>query len=115
MQNPPACSYNPDTLYCVNLDETAGCAGSKEFLFRVFVPPNIGTTIPTDTGYALTVRVYRADASPGSMKPTQQSVANSALGDPQAPLVVMKTEIPPTTRGGTSAYQSLCDRTNGCK
>jgi prepilin-type N-terminal cleavage/methylation domain-containing protein len=113
--NPPAAPTDPANLYCVNLDETAGCAGSKEFLVQGVRPPNIGTTIPTDTGYALTVRVYRADASPGSMKPTQQSVANSALGDPQAPLVVMKTEIPPTTRGGTSAYQSLCDRTNGCK
>lgn len=107
-----------NSLYCVNLDQTAGCAGSKEFLVQGVRPPNTGTTIPTDTGYALTVRVYRADASPGTMTTTQQSVANSALGDPKAPLVVMKTEIPPTTQGGASAYRSLCARlpgTNTCK
>jgi prepilin-type N-terminal cleavage/methylation domain-containing protein len=111
----PAAPTNPNTLYCVNFDQTPGCAGSKEFLVQGVRPPNTGTTLPTDTGYALTVRVYRADASAGSMKPTQQSVANSALGDPQAPLVVMKTEIPPTTNGGTSAYRSLCARTTGCQ
>ncbi|MEG4807177.1 hormogonium polysaccharide secretion pseudopilin HpsB [Microcoleus sp. F8-D3] len=115
--NPPgiaAAPTNPNTLYCVNFDETPGCAGSKEFLVQGVRPPNTGTTLPTDTGYSLTVRVYRADASAGNMIPQQQSVANSALGNPQAPLVVMKTEIPPTTDGGASAYRSLCARTGGC-
>jgi len=116
--DPPAVPTSVDALYCVNFDETPGCAGSKEFLVQGVRLPNIGTTIPTDTGYALTVRVYRADASPGTMIPTQQSVANSGLGDPKAPLVVMKTEIPPTTQGGSSPYRSLCDRlrqgTTGC-
>ncbi len=103
---------DPTKLYCVNLDESAGCEGSKEFLVQGVRPPNAGTSIPTDTGYDLTVRVYRADAfsSPGTMKTEQQSVANSGLGDPKAPLVVMKTEIPPTTQGGSSPYRSLCDR-----
>ncbi|MEG4633903.1 prepilin-type N-terminal cleavage/methylation domain-containing protein [Microcoleus sp. AR_TQ3_B6] len=106
----PASSAN---LYCVNFkDQTQYCAGSKEFYVQGVRPPNIGTSIPTDTGYDLTVRVYRADAfsSPGTMKITQQSVANSALGDPKAPLVVMQTQIPPTTQGGSSPYRSLCDR-----
>jgi len=105
-------------LYCVNFkDQTQVCDGSKEFLVQGVRPQNAGTTIPTDTGYDLTVRVYRADAfsSPGTMKITQQSVANSALGDPKAPLVVMQTEIPPTTQGGSSPYRSLCDRTGGCQ
>jgi prepilin-type N-terminal cleavage/methylation domain-containing protein len=116
--NPPAAPTSLKALYCVNLDETAGCTTNKDFLIQGVRPPNTGTTIPTDTGYALTVRVYRADASVGSMIITQQSVANSALGNPQAPLVVMKTEIPPTTQGGSSAYRSLCARlpgTNTCK
>jgi len=104
-------------LYCVNFkDQTQVCGGSKEFVVQGVRPQNAGTT-PTDTGYDLTVRVYRADAfsSPGTMKITQQSVANSALGDPKAPLVVMQTEIPPTTQGGSSPYRSLCDRTGGCQ
>jgi prepilin-type N-terminal cleavage/methylation domain-containing protein len=117
----PAAPGSVDTLYCVNFkDQTQNCAGSKEFRVQGVRPPNTGTTIATDTGYDLTVRVYRADAlsSPGTMKTEQQSVANSGLGDPKAPLVVMKTEIPPTTQGGSSPYRSLCDRlrqgTTGC-
>jgi prepilin-type N-terminal cleavage/methylation domain-containing protein len=121
--NAPAAPTSLTDLYCVDLDKTTpGCVGSKEFYVQGVRPPNTGTTIPTDTGYALTVRVYRADASPGQMKTEQQSVANSGLGDPQAPLVVMKTEIPPTTQGGSSPYRSLCDRLkdkningSGCK
>jgi len=107
-----AAPTDPSNLYCVNFDETAVCEGSKDFLVQGVRPQNAGTTIPTDTGYDLTVRVYRADAFPpsGSMKTEQQSVANSGLGDRNAPLVVMKTEIPPTTQGGSSPYRSLCDR-----
>jgi prepilin-type N-terminal cleavage/methylation domain-containing protein len=116
---PPAATTEPDdNLYCVNLDETQGCAGSKEF-FVQGAWRNLANPIdPTTTGYELTVRVYRADGFTGAtMKPEQQSVANSALGNPQAPLVVMKTQIPPTTQGNSSAYRSLCQRlqgTNGC-
>jgi prepilin-type N-terminal cleavage/methylation domain-containing protein len=109
--DPPAAPTSVNTLYCVNFkDQTQNCAGSKEFRVQGVRPPNTGTTNATDSGYALTVRVYRADASPGTMITTQQSVANSGLGDPKAPLVVMKTEIPPTTQGGSSPYRSLCDR-----
>ena len=113
---PPApASTNPgNNLYCVNLDETAGCAGSKEFFVQgVWRNPANTTTDPTTTGYELTVRVYRADGFTGAtMTTTQQSVANSALGNPQAPLVVMKTQIPPTTQGSASARQALCSQLN---
>ena len=115
---PAPASTNPDNnLYCVNLDQTAGCAGSKEFFVQgAWRNPANPTNDPTTTGYELTVRVYRADGFTGvPMTTQQQSVANSALGNPQAPLVVMKTQIPPTTDGGASAYRSLCDRTNGCQ
>ncbi|MFM9268196.1 hormogonium polysaccharide secretion pseudopilin HpsB [Tychonema sp. BBK16] len=108
-------STNPDNnLYCVNLDETAGCAGSKEFFVQgAWRNPANTTPDPTPTGYELTVRVYRADGFTGlTMKPEQQSVANSALGNPQAPLMVMQTQIPPTTQGGSSAYRSLCQGLN---
>jgi prepilin-type N-terminal cleavage/methylation domain-containing protein len=109
---PPTAST---TLYCVDLDENPLCSDtSKKDFYVQGVTQNAGNTL-TDTGYDLTVRVYRADAfsSPGTMKAEQQSVANSGLGDPKAPLVVMKTEIPPTTQGGSSPYRSLCDRIPG--
>ena len=104
-------------LYCVDLDEKLGCAGSKEFFVQGAWrnPANPKDDDPTKTGYELTVRVYRADGFTGTMTTAQQSVANSALGNPQAPLVVMKTQIPPTTDGGTSAYRSLCQRLNNNK
>ncbi|MEG4577838.1 prepilin-type N-terminal cleavage/methylation domain-containing protein [Microcoleus sp. N3A4] len=106
----------PSGLYCVDLDQIAGCTTNKDFLIQGAWRNPANPTDPTTTGYELTVRVYRGDAfsSTGTMKKEQQSVANSALGDPKAPLVVMKTQIPPTTAGGASAYRSLCARTNGC-
>ncbi|MEG4580426.1 hormogonium polysaccharide secretion pseudopilin HpsB [Microcoleus sp. MON1_C5] len=107
---PPPASTNPqNNLYCVNFDETAGCAGSKEFFVQGAWRNPANPTDPTQTGYELTVRVYRADGfTGGTMKTEQQSVANSALGDPKAPLVVMKTEIPASTVPGS--YGSLCSR-----
>ena len=106
--NPPA-PGNRNDLYCYNLDEIPGCTDSKKD-FYVQGVSNVQNN-PTDTGYSLTVRVYRADAA-GPWIREQQSVSNSGLGNPNAPLVVMKTEIPPTTTGGGSARQSLCSRLN---
>jgi len=107
---PPAPDIgNPNDLYCYDLDEDPGCTNSKKD-FYVQGVRNVNNN-PTDRGYSLTVRVYRADAA-GTLQTEQQSVANSGLGNPNAPLVVMKTEIPPTTSGGGSARQSLCSRLN---
>jgi prepilin-type N-terminal cleavage/methylation domain-containing protein len=103
-------------LYCVELDGgNSPCTeGSKKDLYVQGV--RSPTAKPTETGYSLTVRVYRADGFPGTMTKIQQSVANSALGNPQAPLVVMQTDIPPTRQGGSSPYRSLCTRiSNSCK
>ncbi|MEG4516609.1 hormogonium polysaccharide secretion pseudopilin HpsB [Microcoleus sp. AT9b-C5] len=103
---------NSSSLYCVNLDEKPGCEGSKEFFVQgAWQNIRANPTDPTTTGYELTVRVYRADAfsSPGTLTTTQQSVANSGLGNPKAPLVVMQSQIPPTT-GEASSYGSLCTR-----
>lgn len=104
----PAAPGSLTGLYCYNLDETPACTGSKDFFVQGI--RNVNNN-PTDTGYSLTVRVYRADATL-PLKPEQQSVANSGIGNSKAPLVVMKTEIPPTTNGGGSARQSLCSRLN---
>jgi len=107
---PPApVNLNDLDFYCYDLDETPGCTNSKKD-FYVQGVRNVDNN-PTDRGYSLTVRVYRADA-PGPLIREQQSVANSGLGNANAPLVVMKTEIPPTTSGGGSARQSLCSRLN---
>ena len=112
---PPAPTAT-NNLHCVDLDQSTpgACTSNKEFFIQGLWRNPADPTDPTTTGYELTVRVYRGDASAGTMTPGQQSVANSALGDPKAPLVVMKTQIPPTTQGGASAYRSLCARTNGC-
>ncbi len=111
---PAAAPTSSAALYCFNLDKTPGCAGSQEFFVQgAWRNPANTTNNPTTTGYELTVRVYRADGFTGAtMTTVQQSVANSALGNPQAPLVVMKTQIPPTTQGSASARQSLCSQLN---
>ena len=119
--NPSVPSNKSDTnLYCIDLDGQ-NCATRSNSSNRAFYvqgawqnTSNPAPTDPTTTGYPLLVRVYRGDAAFGSLTAGQQSVANSGIGDPKAPLVVMQTEIPPTTTGGSSAYRSLCTRTTGC-
>jgi len=113
----PGPPTDPAVLYCVDLDkETPGCDGNNDFLIQgLWRNPGNPTTDPTTTGYELTVRVYRADVFSSSPRPIttkQQSVANSGLGDPKAPLVVMKTQIPPTTQGTVSPRQALCSQLN---
>lgn len=112
---PPA-PADKTNLYCFKSEQTSEVCGSdKDFYVQGI--RSLGAK-PTDTGYFLKVRVYRADAPFGSLitqeQGKQQSVANSGLGNPKLPLVVMQTEIPPTTTGNSSAYRSLCDRTGGC-
>jgi hypothetical protein len=115
---PPA-PANINDVHCVKLDELSSPACSsnspKNFLIQGrWRNPANPTNNPTPTGYELTVRVYRGDvfSSAGQIKTEQQSVANSGLGDPKAPLVVMKTQIPPTTQGTASARQALCSQLN---
>ena len=116
----PGPPTGPAALYCVALDkETPNiCDSNNDFFIQGLWRNPVDPPDPTTTGYEITVRVYRADVFSSSLRPIttqQQSVANSGLGDPKAPLVVMKTQIPPTTQGSSSAYRSLCARTAGCK
>jgi len=110
---------NKDNLYCFKSEQTSdavACGFSNKDFYVQGIRSSEDQTIAT--GYSLKVRVYRADAPFGSLTTVQQSVANSGIGNPKAPLVVMQTEIPPTTTGNSSAYRSLCDRlkgTDGCK
>ncbi len=102
---PPA-PTSSTALYCFKSEQRSGACGSnKDFYVRGI--RNVDNN-STDTGYSLIVRVYRADAGVPLLT-EQQSVVNG-LGNRQAPLVVIKTEIPPTTNGGSSARQSLCSR-----
>ncbi|XZN90588.1 MAG: hormogonium polysaccharide secretion pseudopilin HpsB [Microcoleus sp.] len=112
-QQPAPTSKN--NLYCVDTDG-GGCTSSKDFYVQG-AWQNTDTSItgndPTSKGYQVLVRVYRADGFTGKpMTTTQQSVANSSLGNPQAPLVVMQSQILPTTGEG-SAYGALCTRLQG--
>ncbi|MEG5160783.1 prepilin-type N-terminal cleavage/methylation domain-containing protein [Microcoleus sp. AT3-A2] len=110
----PSSADTPTSANTLCIDLGAGCdPGSNKTLLVQGVLQNLSNPAPanpTTTGYSLTVRVYRGDAfsSSGAMKTKQQSVANSALGDPKAPLVVMQTEIPASTVPGS--YGSLCSR-----
>ena len=113
---PTAAAQPLKDLYCVNLDEKAECAGSKEFLvqgIRTSSATAANNQEAKEAGYGLTVRVYRADAS-GTLTTTGQSIVGAGLGNPNAPLVVISTEIPPAPEGGASSYRSLCARTVGC-
>jgi len=115
--SPPPVPTASTDLYCVDLDEIVGCTNksNKDFFVQgLWRNPANTTNDPTTTGYELTVRVYRTDvfSSPGQITTEQQSVANTGLGNPKAPLVVMKTQIPPTTQGTGSARQALCSQLN---
>ena len=109
-----AAPSNGNGLYCINMGPDCNNVNNQGF-FVQGVLQNLATNPapadPTTTGYSLTVRVYRSDvftAGTGAIKTVQQSVANSGIGDPKAPLVVMKTEIPASTVSGS--YGSLCSR-----
>jgi prepilin-type N-terminal cleavage/methylation domain-containing protein len=111
---------DPDTtLYCVDMDGGDCTQGSnKDFYVQGAWRNPLNPPDPTATGYELLVRVYRADSfgsgAPGlNQNPHQgkKQAVVGGLGDRTMPVVEMTTQIPPTTAGGASAYQSLCDRT----
>jgi prepilin-type N-terminal cleavage/methylation domain-containing protein len=114
----PAAPASVDNLYCVSLDENNVCNksnGNTDFRVQGVRQSRItaNNLEAKKAGYALTVRVYRADAT-SPLTPTGQSIVGAGLGNPKAPLVEMDTEIPPAPEGGASPYRSLCARTDGC-
>ncbi|MBD2608752.1 type II secretion system protein [Scytonema hofmannii FACHB-248] len=121
----PGTPPSPTNLYCIDFD-------------GVTVPPSTNATDPpkcqntstTDmvvqvfrnktstTGYALGVRVYRANAfksgitfkaSKDSVKQQQTFTGGTGLGTLQAPLVEMSTDITDTV----PSYSDLCKRLQG--
>jgi len=115
LANAPAPGGTND-LYCVDMDETAGCQtiSSKDFYVQGVwrnPDPSIPNSDPTSKGYQLLVRVYRADSFEGvtlkDPKDKKQSVVGSGLGDRTRPVVEMSTEIPAS---GNPSYRSIYDR-----
>lgn len=99
------------SLYCIDSDGN-GCqtSSSRDMLVQAF-RYNPSTTA---NGYALGVRVYRADAFRGSatlLKNTPQPSFTGGIGRRSAPLVEMATEINDTI----PKYSDLCARLSGCK
>jgi prepilin-type N-terminal cleavage/methylation domain-containing protein len=100
------------TLFCVDLGGGCNLGNKKDFFVQGVRQSPVPATNQEakEAGYALTVRVYRADAS-SPVVGKGQSIVGAGLGNPNAPLVVMSTEIPPAPEGGASSYRSICART----
>lgn len=112
------CSSNAQ-LYCINYDSTPGCQTSsvRDMIVQAYRSiPDPDQEDPRN-GYLLGVRVYRADsfgAGVGALQPgNPQSTVTSGLGNRNAPVVVMTTEIGPSTGGTNTPYQGLCTRLGG--
>lgn len=117
-----ATSSTATNLYCMDFDGSGSCESSSTTdmvvqAFRPIVDPT-GTTTPGKTGYALGVRVYRADAFKGNttllkntstIKTTLNTFAGGG-GGKKAPLVEMTADISDTV----PTYNDLCARLGGC-
>ncbi|MBH8555073.1 prepilin-type N-terminal cleavage/methylation domain-containing protein [Nostocaceae cyanobacterium CENA357] len=112
----------PTNLYCIDFDGSGSCESSSVTdmvvqAFRPTVDPT-GTTAPGKTGYALGVRVYRADAfknnntlsrnnvTGNNEKVTQNTFTAGADDRRKAPLVEMTADISDTV----PTYNDLCAR-----
>lgn len=109
------------SLYCFNKDGTItgpNCT-SDLFYIQAIRLAVTGSDPDQGQGYRLGIRVYRSDANISSSTPLtttasangqKQSPFTTGLGNRQAPLVEMTTEI---VRGQPS-YTALCARLGGC-
>jgi type II secretory pathway pseudopilin PulG len=111
----------PRQLYCVNLDDTAGCSSNsvKDMIIQAYRSiPEASKTDPRD-GYLLGVRVYRAGAFKSGVtlaldpQDQQQSTITGGIGNISIPVVQMTTEIGTSSGAAKSGYQNLCTRV-GC-
>jgi type II secretory pathway pseudopilin PulG len=124
---PPTTDTNK--LYCIDLDGTGSCSTTSNQDFYVqgaWRNPANTTSDPTTTGYELIVRVYRAISLDGTRTlksekaaGKKQSTVTSGIGNLNAPVVEMRTEIA-ATNTQNSSYSSLCARlqdtsTNKCQ
>ena len=107
------CTTTDKKLYCVNLDETAGCQTNSPVDMVVQPIIIIPDATKPEKGYGMQVRVYRANSfAPGVtlQSPTKSdSLTTNALGNRGLPLVMMKTEVLPS--GAT--FENLRDRLQG--
>jgi prepilin-type N-terminal cleavage/methylation domain-containing protein len=106
---------SPTNLYCIDFDGDNTCKNSSTTDMVVQVFRNKTST----TGYALGVRVYRANAfksgitfkalKDSNVKQQQTFTGGTGLGNQQAPLVEMSTDITDTV----PSYGDLCNRLQG--
>ncbi|WP_373533619.1 hormogonium polysaccharide secretion pseudopilin HpsB [Microcoleus sp.] len=114
-----------NALYCIDKDGN-GCKSdsNQDFVVQGYYFNRLpATTNPAKTGYSLIVRVYRANSFASGVGAlttqkdlkAQQGITTAGLGNLNAPLVEMRTEIGASDRQG--AYNSLCTRigSNGCQ
>lgn len=109
-------------LYCFKKDGTISASDCTDNLFYIQagrISVNVATTETAKLleGYRLGIRVYRSDvdfaqdltASTGDNKNTQRAVSGG-IGDRQAPLIEMTTDITSTNRFTPTTFTALCQR-----
>jgi prepilin-type N-terminal cleavage/methylation domain-containing protein len=105
-------SATPTNLYCIDFDGDSKCKNTSN---RDMVIQAFRDTDSSSTGYALGIRVYRADAFNGAILKAskdnyrQQNSFTGGIGRKEIPLVEMTTEI----SGVVPKYGELCNRI-GC-
>jgi type II secretory pathway pseudopilin PulG len=99
-----------DDLYCVDNDGDGKCTRNSlvDMVVQGLRSQEAGTSFTADEGYALGVRVYRADAFQETTLETgtQQSAVTNAIGNRSQPIIEIVTEIAPTD----NSFQNLRDR-----
>ncbi|BAZ31750.1 hypothetical protein NIES4074_42230 [Cylindrospermum sp. NIES-4074] len=110
------CTVPSTTLYCLDFDGTNSCEGTSttDMIVQAFRynAANSNSNIATK-GYALGVRVYRADAFKDNVAlitNTKQATFAGGAGQRKAPLVEMTADINDTL----PKYSDLCARLTGC-
>ncbi|CAD5933589.1 hypothetical protein PCC9214_01453 [Planktothrix tepida] len=94
------CTTTDKKLYCVNLDEEAGCQTKSpvDMVIQPLITSGDATT--PEKGYQMTVGVYRANSFVSGITlqaaTKSDSLTTNALGNRSLPLVVMKTEVLPS-------------------
>ncbi|MCF2147369.1 hormogonium polysaccharide secretion pseudopilin HpsB [Desmonostoc muscorum LEGE 12446] len=110
-----ATSATPTNLYCIDFDGDNSCRHSSvtDMVVQAFRPNNNTSA----AGYALGIRVYRADAfkdstvlvKSTSLPNNKQATFTGGVGQRKAPLVEITTDINDTV----PKYSDLCTRIKG--